>query len=316
MKGDLTVLTTPETALGPVVVTLGTFDGVHVGHREILRNVVDRARAANARSLVVTFDPHPLEIVDASRAPRLLDNSQERLSHIASLGIDFAYKIPFDATIAQQPPQTFLQTHLFSWLDIQEIIVGYDFHFGKARTGDARFLAETGEAHGFRVDVVPPVRLFGGIVSSTRIRKLVDGGEVSDAAQLLDRPFQLTGTVVAGDGRGRELGFPTANITLCPDQAKKLQPNRGVYAVRVHGPSEKPVDGMLNHGTRPTFDGSREQFEVDLFDHESSLYGATLGIDFCARVRDERRFESAAALREQLARDEDVCRLALQSTAT
>jgi riboflavin kinase/FMN adenylyltransferase len=296
------------------VLTLGSFDGLHIGHRRVIERVMERAQELRSRSMLVTFEPHPLAVVDPARAPKLILNRQEKFRRLESLGLDAVYEIQFNRAVSMLSPRQFVQELILSALDVREVIIGYDHHFGHGRAGSARSLAEFGEEQGFRVEVIPPVRDGGAIVSCTRIRAAIREGRIEEAAELLERPFALSGVVDRGDGRGKGLGFPTANISLTAAERLKVQPRPGVYAVCVETASGEPHIGMLNYGERPTFGlGEPPRFEVHLLDFSGNLYGEHLTVAFHARIRDERRFENAEALREQLEQDQVACRTVLCS---
>lgn len=292
------------------VVTVGTFDGVHLGHRAIMRYLVERARLLEGLSVVVSFHPHPREVVRGTPMP-LLTTLEERADALETLGVDRFVVIPFTPEFAALDASVFVSDILVRRIGLMEIIIGYDHGFGKDRAGDGKLLRELGASLGFGVDVIPPHVLEADVVSSTRIRQvLVDSGDVRQAAALLGRPYRLTGQVVRGDGRGRQLGYPTANINL--NEPNKVVPRAGVYAVQVWQPdATAPVGGMLNIGSRPTFDGEDLRIEAHLFDVQADLYGQRLRIDFVERIRDEEKFRTVDALVEQLSKDEARCRAEL-----
>lgn len=293
----------------PAVLTLGSFDGLHVGHRRVIERVIERAQALGAHSMLVTFVPHPLAVVDPARAPKLILNHQEKFRRLESLGLDAVYEIQFNRAVSMLSPREFVQDLILSALEVREVIIGYDHHFGHGRAGSARSFAEFGEERGFRVEVIPPVRDGDAIVSCTRIRAAISAGHVEEAAALLEKPFALSGVVDRGDGRGKSLGFPTANISLTVAERLKVQPRPGVYAVCVETSAGQVYSGMLNYGERPTFGvGNTPRFEVHLLDFNGNLYGEHLTVAFHKRIRDEERFDDADALRAQLELDRKACR--------
>lgn len=299
------------------VVTVGTFDGMHVGHQAILRYVIDRARSRQGPSVVVSFDPHPREVVHGEAVP-LLTTVDERRELLEAVGIDRFVVIPFTRTFSQLGAEAFVREVLVAAIGMQEVVIGYDHAFGRSREGDAQLLARLGAELGFEVDVIPAQVVERHVVSSTEIRRLlVDGGDVAGAAQMLGRPYQMDGRVVRGDGRGRTIGFPTANLELL--HPRKVVPRHGVYAVRTTTEPETgdafQAGGMMNIGVRPTFDGSELRIEVHLFDVEADLYGAKLRVEFVDRIRDERKFTGVDALVEQLSHDRSRCRQLLESVA-
>jgi riboflavin kinase/FMN adenylyltransferase len=266
---------------------VGEFDGVHIGHREVIRGA----------DTVLTFEPHPRAVVAPDSAPKLLTPLAIKADLIAGLGVRELVVIPFDGSFASQSPQEFVEHVLVERLDARRVSVGENFRFGHRARGDASFLA----AHdGFATRVARMVELDGEIVSSTHIRGLVTSGDIERAARFLGAPFQMRGTVVHGDKRGRTLGYPTAN--LVPDPSLVV-PDHGVYACRAQVGGESHV-AAVNVGVRPTFRTGRGLLvEAFLLDFEADIYDAELRLDFIARLRGEKRFESAAALIEQMDRD-------------
>lgn len=303
----------PDSGLPPdisgTIATVGTFDGVHRGHRDVLARLVERAQATGLRSILITFDPHPLEIVNPTAAPPLLTLSHEKLEILAESGIDYLAVVPFTPTLQRYSAVQFVDVVLRTRYRIAELLIGYDHGFGRGREGDVEVLRDLGRRRGFAVDVVPAVTLPDGRpVSSTTIRRAVAGGDLLRAAQGLGRPYAVGGRVVAGAGRGRGLGYPTLN--LAPVPPRKLLPPEGVYAVRVQTPAG-PFGGMMNLGPRPTFGDATVTLEAHLFDATGDLYGACVRVEFVARLRDTVRFPDVEALRQQLARDEEHARRAL-----
>lgn len=280
-------------------VTVGSFDGVHLGHHEVLEEVARRARAAGRASVLVTFDPHPLEVVNPQAAPPLLTTHAERLEILAQTPVDYALVVRFDAALAALPPDRFVREVLVPRCGMRELVIGYDHGFGRGRSGGVETLRALGAEDGFAVDVVGPVDAAEQHVSSSRIRRAVAGGDLATARALLGRPYTLSGAVVAGERRGRLLGVPTINLDVPP---RKLLPPDGVYAVRVEWPGGR-AGGMMNQGGRPTFDDGRRSLEAHLFGVDADLYGAWVRVEWVARLRDTRRFASAEELVAQLARD-------------
>lgn len=281
-------------------VTVGVFDGLHAGHRAVLARLQRRAEELGGlETAVVTFDPHPLAVVAPEHAPRLLTDIPHRLELLARAGLDLAAVVPFDEEVRLLTPAAFASLVLAEALHARLVTVGEDFRFGHQRVGNVASLAELGNAHGFTAEILP---LVGGQapISSTRVRGMVAAGDVEAAAAALGRPHEVRGTVVAGEGRGRTLGFPTANVDLPPDLAV---PGTGVYAVRAGRPGEGLLPGVANVGTRPTFGGGRSSVEIHLLKGAVDLYGATLRVAFIARLRDERRFAGPADLVAQITAD-------------
>ncbi len=288
-------------------VTVGTFDGVHLAHRAVLDETVRRATAAGQQSVLVTFEPHPLEVVRPARAPALLSTPLERRAALAETGIGHVLVLAFDAAMAALPPERFVREMLVARTQMRELVIGYDHGLGRDRTGDVDALRAIGEADGFSVTVVPPVEVDGVRVSSSVIRQAITEGDLGLAARLLGRPYRVSGPVVSGERRGRVLGVPTINLEVPP---RKLLPPDGVYAVRVEW-RDGVAGGMLNQGPKPTFGEGRRTLEAHLFGVERDLYGEWVRIEWVARLRDVQRFGSPAELVEQLERDRSAATAAL-----
>ncbi len=301
--------TVGEHAVRQSVVTTGTFDGVHLGHQAIVRYLVDRAREIGGVPTVVTFDPHPREVLLGRPIP-LLTTLAERADVLESLGVERFVVVPFSRDLSLLEPDAYVRDLLVDGVGMREIVIGYDHRFGQKAAGDRALLEALGETLGFSVDVIPE-QIDGDVtVSSTEIRRLLaDQGEARRAAELLGRPYRIAGTVVRGDQRGRTIGYPTANLAL---DARKLVPRRGVYAVRATLADGSRQRGMMNVGTRPTVEeGGATSVEVHLFDFDGDVYGARVEVDVVARLRDERRFDGLDALRQQLGADAGQARSAL-----
>lgn len=302
-----------ESGLPPyvsgTVITVGTFDGVHRGHRDVIERLVRRSRHLKIPSVLLTFEPHPLEIVNPAAAPLLLTTHDERLEVLAETGIDYLAVLPFTAELAAYSAENFVELILRRCFRLQELLIGYDHGFGRQRAGNVDVLRTLGERDGFKVEVVDPVSTPDGrSVSSTSIRRAIAGGDLEKAAEALGRPYSVSGRVVEGSQRGRSIGFPTLN--LGPPPARKLLPPEGVYAVRVQTP-RGPAGGMMNLGPRPTFGDSATSLEAHLFDTTGDFYGAHVRIDLVARLRETRKFASPEQLKKQLAQDERDARNAL-----
>lgn len=284
---------------GPHVVTLGNFDGVHAGHKEVLEGAAARARNRGLPAAVVTFDPHPTVVVAPERRPLLLMTLAQRLAAFEAAGMDLAWVIPFSRPFSELEPRDFLD-QLRRTLEPVELHVGRAFCFGRDRSGDVGTLEAWGRAHGCEVHAHALRAPDGGHLSSTRIREALEAGDVEGAARLLGHPYALTGVVVEGDRRGRHLGFPTANLQWEQEQL----PAAGVYAAEVRSSHwEGPRLGLTNIGEKPTFQGRRLTVETFLPGFEGDLYGARLELRILRRLRAERRFESVDALRDQIAAD-------------
>jgi len=283
------------------VVTVGTFDGVHRGHWTVLEEIRERALATGRRSVLVTFDPHPLRIVRPEIAPSLLTTPIEKKEILAESGLDYAVFLKFTPELQRYSPERFAEEILFRRIGAKELVIGYDHGFGRDRSGDAETLEAVGARLGFAVDVVGPVEADASPISSTRIREAVTEGRVGEAARGLGRPYALRGVVVRGDGRGARLGFPTANLTGFGTD--KLLPASGVYAVTAWSRRHGSLPGALHLGPRPTFPGATPSVEVHLLDVDLDLYGERLRIDFIDRIRGVESFSSAEALRNQMGQD-------------
>jgi riboflavin kinase / FMN adenylyltransferase len=289
------------------VITVGTFDGVHEGHKAIISRVVDRAREKRSRSVVVTFDPHPREVINAGSNPvHLLTTPQERAAILRDLNVDVMVVIPFDRDFSLLTSDEFIRNIIHRRIGVSHLVIGYDHQFGKNREGTIETARALGDELGFGVEVVEAREVGEVTVSSTSVRLALEKeGDVELARRFLGRPYSITGIVQEGDKRGRTIGFPTANIH--PDNDRKTIPLNGVYAVRVHIGDEE-FGGMMNIGYRPTFRGdSVKVIEVNIFNFSRDIYGKTIRVDFIKRIRDERRFESASGLIAQLEHDRQNC---------
>jgi riboflavin kinase / FMN adenylyltransferase len=291
------------------VVTVGTFDGVHRGHQEILRYLRQRAEQVGGSATVVSFDPHPREVVQGEAVP-LLSTLDERATLIAAEGVDRFVVLPFTRDLSMLEPEAYVRDVLVETVGMREIVIGYDHAFGRNRTGTRTTLEEMGPRYGFTVDVIPEQMVQEATVSSSRVRSLLLEGNVAESRLLLGRPYAMTGSVSRGDQRGRTIGFPTANLRLPP---RKLIPRGGVYAVRA-SISGDLFGGMMNIGTRPTFGADEVPgTEVHLFDFDRDVYGLDITVYLLDRIRDEQRFSGITELAAQLRRDERASRAILDS---
>ncbi|MCS7082170.1 MAG: bifunctional riboflavin kinase/FAD synthetase [Bacteroidetes bacterium] len=289
----------------PSVVTVGTFDGVHRGHQVILGRVRERARSLGLRSVALTFHPHPRQVLHPEVGPhRLLSTLSERAGLIRELGIDEVVVVRFTHEFAQMDSETFVRQMLLDRLGMRQMVVGYDHHFGRDRQGDPETLWRLSKRWGFHLEVIPPQQVHALTISSTQIRQALAQGDVLLAWELLGRPYWISGTVVPGRGRGRMLGFPTANLSIPPE---KFLPAQGVYAVDVTLPNGASYRGMLNLGHRPTFGDSECVPEVHLLGFSGELYGEVLWVECLAHLRPVQRFPDAEALRRQLEADRARC---------
>jgi riboflavin kinase / FMN adenylyltransferase len=284
-------------------VSVGTFDGLHIGHQKILQSVRERALAHGYRAAAITFDPHPMRVLQPDRAPLMIQTLTQRLAGFEQMGLDAALVLRFDRALSLVSPEEFIERILVVGLRAGAILVGANFRFGHRGAGDVGLLGEFGKRDGFDVEIVPPVEVGGQIVSSTAIRGAVASGNVAAVIPLLGRAFSLTGEIRAGAGRGRTILFPTLN--LAPEQ--ELLPKYGVYA------TESAVGGKLyssvtNVGTRPTFNGEGVTVESHLFGFSEDFTGGPMEVRFRTRIRDEQRFSGPDALRAQIARDIEAAR--------
>ena len=282
----------------PSVVVLGAFDGIHLGHRAILGTAVAQARLYGLQALACTFDPHPLEVLQPERSPVPITTLEERLELIAETGIDTTVVVPFTRAVAVVEPEDFVRRVVVGTLKAQDIVVGFNHRFGRGARGDAALLERLAGELGFRAHVVPPMTVDGVPVSSSEIRSALQRGDLPRAARLLGRAYSIQGEVVRGAGRGRTLGFPTANVRT----ARPLLLPAGVYACQadVEGAHYQAV---INVGVRPTFGETELAVEAHLLDFTGDLYGRRVRLTFLRRLRDERKFSSVEALRSQIALD-------------
>ena len=285
------------------VLALGNFDGVHLGHRAIFRQVRARAQAIQGTGMVFTFDPHPSRLLRPDLAPPLLTTFEQKMRLIAAEGVEVGLRVPFTDAFAQQPPEAFIQEVLCGAIGARELVVGYDFRFGHRRAGTVEYLQDAAATYGYRVTVVSAISVAGLTVSSSNIRALIQRGDVEEASRLLGRYYAIEGPVVEGFRRGRTIGFPTANV----QPINEIAPQTGVYAVRAAW-REASFDGVANVGYNPTFGNDALSVEAHLFDFQADVYGETLRVEFVRKIRDERKFDSIDALVEQIGRDADAAR--------
>src|SRR5687768_6019752 len=283
----------------PTVLTLGVFDGLHLGHQRIMRTVVERAKAVDAVPTAITFDPHPRAVLHPETAPPLLQTLDQRLANFEVLGIEQAIVIPFTREFAAQPAEDFLSNIVHDRLHAKEVYLGKGFEFGKGRGGNITLLREMSAQLGFVADEVPEVQLRGLRISSSRIRKLLDAGRINLARRMLGRPYGVEGVIIRGNRRGHTIGFPTANLK----PHNRVVPKFGVYATATL------LDGkwrrsITNIGVRPTFETEAEpSIETYIFDYDGDLYGDVLRVRFLHRIRDERKFNGIDELKAQIQRD-------------
>ena len=304
---DLNQLTEP---LKNPVLTIGNFDGVHKAHLALFEKVKERAKEIGGESAVMTFDPHPVKVMRPENAPPLITPIHQKIKLIEQSGVDVIFCLPFTKEFSQTTAREFVENILVRKIGIKELVVGYDYSFGKGREGNIELLKELGNHFNYRVHVVGPVKIGETLVSSTSIRNLVMEGRLDEARILLGRHYEVAGTVIKGKNRGaRLLGFPTANLKLIDE----LTPKMGVYAVYVLFNGDA-YQGVTNIGYNPTFGNGAFSVETHLLDFEGDLLGKTIRVQFIARLRDEKTFENAEALAEQIQKDIDAARKILRGS--
>lgn len=291
---------------GGAAVTIGNFDGVHLGHRAVLQAL--RAAGPGLPATVVCFEPTPREHLDPARAPARLTRLAEKCGPLAAAGCDQLVMLKFDAALAALEPTEFIARVLVAGLGARVVVVGGDFRFGRGRAGDLDLLTREGRRHGYTVAAAPSFELDGTRISSTRVRAALGAGDLDGAARLLGRRYGFAGRVVRGDALGRELGWPTANLPL----HRARSPLGGVFLARVHGATARPEWGAASIGTRPTVAGRDLRCEVHLLDFAGDLYGRRIEVELVARLRDETDLGSLAALKAQIARDVEQARTMLK----
>ncbi|MSP52670.1 MAG: bifunctional riboflavin kinase/FAD synthetase [Gammaproteobacteria bacterium] len=285
----------------PCVLTIGNFDGVHLAHQKILQQVVQAAKKIDAISVVMIFEPTPQEFFLGKKAPARLTSLREKLSLFRVQEVDIVWLLPFNKQLAELSGEEFIQDVLLDKLNLKQLIMGDDFQFGKNRSGDFALLQKFAAQHDFELTRTAEIVQGAQRVSSTRVRECLVNGDLTTVEQLLARPYSITGRVLHGAKRGRQLGFPTANLGL----KRKVVPLSGVYAVKVLPPhsNRRPYMGVANIGTRPTVNGTRTLLEVHLFDFNQEIYGQLIEVEFCHKLRDEQRFASLDELKAHIAQD-------------
>jgi riboflavin kinase / FMN adenylyltransferase len=304
------ITSSPETVLKPTVAALGNFDGVHLGHRQVIQPIltypIERSLQGNTPriySTVVSFSPHPVEFFSGDPIPALTPG-EEKVCQLSRMGVDQLVLLPFTQELAGLSPHEFVEEVLVRKLNASFISVGEDFRFGRKRSGDAKMLRSIASEFGIEVKLVELETIAGDRISSTAIRGALRAGDLQAATRMLGRAYELTGTVVKGQQLGRQLGFPTANLHL---PKGKLVPRQGVYAVRVMGEEFIPIMGVMNIGNRPTIDGLTQTIEVHLLDWSGDLYDQTITVELLEFLRSEQKFASLDDLKQQIDRD---CRIA------
>jgi riboflavin kinase/FMN adenylyltransferase len=282
-------------------ITIGAFDGLHLGHKALFRETFKIAEMKGVTPLVVTFNPHPRKVIQPHLELKLLTTLEEKLELLEKEGFSEVVILPFTKALAEITADLFIEKYLVDYLRARALVIGFNFRFGRARAGDTELLRRLGQKYGFQVTEVPPVKVEDKIVSSTLIRETLKRGDVEGASRMLGRYYSLTGKVVQGRGRGKKLGFPTANLSISPE---KLIPAQGVYAVWVYLNSQK-IPGAMNIGYNPTFNEKELSVEVHLLDpsREWELYHQTLRVEFVKFIRGEKKFSSIEELINQISQD-------------
>lgn len=294
---------------GACVATIGTFDGVHLGHRRILERVIDAAASRALPSVVLSFEPTPREFFSRGTPPARLTRFREKFAKLDELGIDWFFCPPFDASMEKLDPDEFIDRLLVETLDIRHLVVGDDFVFAHKRSGNVEHLRAAGDRLGFAVEQVHSVVEQGIRVSSTEIRRALEAGDMQRAGLLLGQPYSMTGRVVDGQKLGKMLGFPTANVNL----NRRASPVAGIFAVRVAGLGADSLDGVASVGTRPTVDGIELILEVHIFEFDRDIYGEYIRVDFIEKLRDEQKFPDLDSLTAQMHVDAEQARNILAS---
>ena len=294
---------TVQRKLKNPAITIGNFDGVHKGHQALFQRVKQLAEELNGESVVVTFDPHPLEVLFPKKAPSFITSHRHKLDLIASCGIDATIIIPFDHEFSRMSAREFVEAVLVEKIGARAIVVGHDYRFGHSREGDIAFLKKLGEQYGFKVQIVTGLRVNDTVVSSTAIRQMIVSGNIKEANRLLGRFFEVSGTVIPGRKRGVSLGFPTANIRM----PAITSPRTGVYVVQAEVDG-KTYGGAANLGYNPTFGDTDLSLEAHLFDFDQDIYGKTITVRFIDRLRDELRFSGPDELAAQIRKDVDTAK--------
>lgn len=289
----------------PAILTIGTFDGVHIGHKKIIRNLVSKAKKEDLCALVLTFFPHPRMVLQKDTQLKMIDTLEEKSKLLETLGVEFLIVQPFTLEFSRMTAIEYTRDILVNGLGISKLIIGYDHRFGRNREATVKDLIQFGLDYNFTVEEIPVQDIEFIAVSSTKIRNAIISGDIKKANRYLGRPFLLSGTVVKGDKIGRKMGYPTANINI--KEEYKLKPQNGVYLVQSHLKNQKYF-GMMNVGKRPTVSGKQTQIETYFFDFNGDLYGNILNIELLEKIRDEQKYDSLESLQEQLGVDQKSCR--------
>ncbi|SIQ12431.1 bifunctional riboflavin kinase/FAD synthetase [Maribacter ulvicola] len=286
----------------PTVITIGTFDGVHIGHLKILNKIINHAKSSELKSSVLTFFPHPRMVLQKDTNIKLLNTIEEKISILEKLGLDILIIHPFTKKFSRLTSTEFVRDMLVNTLKIKKVIIGYDHRFGRNRNANITDLITFGSTYDFSVDEIPAQEIDDVSVSSTKIRKALEAGDIETANSYLGYEYMLTGTIIKGKGIGKQLGYPTANLSIAEDY--KLIPKNGAYIVNsiING---KTVYGMMNIGFNPTVNGTEKSIEINFFNFDSDLYDLKIQVNILVRLRDEHKFESVDALKAQLAKDKE-----------
>lgn len=288
----------------PAILTIGTFDGVHFGHQKILRNLVVEAKKQNLCAIVLTFFPHPRMVLQKETQLKMIDTLEEKTKLLEQLGVEVLIVQPFTMEFSRMTAIEYTRDILVNGIRISKLIIGYDHRFGRNREATVEDLKQFGMDYNFTVEEIPAQDIESIAVSSTKVRNAIDSGEIKKANQYLGRPFSLNGAIVEGDKIGREMGYPTANLEI--EEEYKLKPQNGVYLVQT-SLVDKKYFGMMNVGKRPTVYGKKTRIETYFFDFIGDLYGKKLRIELLEKIRDEQKFDSLDALRNQLNSDQKSC---------
>ena len=288
------------------VITLGTFDGLHIGHQQIVDTVVQKASQSAGRSFLITFDPHPRKVIPGRNDIKILSTLDEKLVVLEQLGMENLFVINFTTEFSKQSPEEFVEKYLVQGIGLREVVIGYDHHFGKSRDGNFELLQKLGNKFDFSVTLIPEYSVDGVTVSSTKIRNALLAGDVLKAGKMLGRKYSFKGTIVHGDGRGRQLGFPTANLAV--DNEDKLIPAKGIYAAECVVENEKHF-GLLSLGSRPTFHEDGKIIpEFYIFDFDKDIYDEVMQVNMIEKIRDEEKFNSVDELISRMNKDEEIGR--------
>ncbi len=292
------------------IVTIGTFDGVHIGHKEIIKNLIENAHRKNDKSVILTFFPHPRMVIQKGSKIKLLTTLEEKVALLEKSGLDYLIVQPFNKEFSRLTALEFVRDILVGQLKIKKLVIGYDHHFGRNREGNFEQLKEYGTVYGFNVEEIPAQDIENVAVSSTKIRRALSEGKIERANAYLGYEFMLSGKIIHGKGLGKKWNYPTINVNV--EEPYKLIPKPGVYIVKTII-KDKKVFGIMNIGHRPTVNGKHQTIEVHLLDFNADLYGKTIQIHLAYRLRDEQKFDSVEALFVQIKEDEQKARALIQS---